>query len=149
MVPDDLVGFLVGLVVTIALGFGVECLALNAVTIPKPTAVAWAFDEKAGGGARLGHLERLLFLISFWAGAYLLAAGWLAFKVASKWYSWQHIVHVPKDLAGLDLAARHAWASRTTTRFLIGTLYNVLAGITGASVALWWAGRLFSRGIAL
>jgi len=82
------------------------------------------------GGPRLGFLEHLLFFVGAWVpNAYLLEGAWLAFKVASKWYGWQHIIQVPGGEPKLTLDDRHKLGSWTTSRFLLGTIYNALAGI--------------------
>lgn len=87
----------------------------------------------------LGRLEAILFFISFWLGAYVLAGGWLAFKVASKWETWQSIMKVPEHLPSIDeldfFAARNQWGSNLLQRWLIGTLANILVGMAAVGVA--------------
>jgi len=93
-------------------------------------------------GARwLGGLERALFFVGFFQGSPELVAGWLLFKVASKWESWQNIVRIPESLEGVDpiefLRYRHTWGVKVMQSFLVGTLSNILAGIAGAVVTRW------------
>ena len=92
-------------------------------------------DEELAPTRWLGWLERFGFFIAIWMGAPILVAGWLAFKVASKWANWQHIVRVPDKLEGVDplefFGATLRYASHILQRFLIGTLGNVLAALIG------------------
>ena len=66
---------------------------------------------------------------------YMIITGWLAFKVASKWAAWQHIVRVPESMEGFPqrdwLRARWAWGSYQFTRFIVGTAANIVAGFLG------------------
>jgi len=86
-------------------------------------------------GKWLGFLERALSFIAFATNGLEIIAGWLAFKVASKWEIWHNIVHVPKTLEDATplsyLRARRAWGSWMMMRFLIGTIGNILAGFAG------------------
>ncbi len=141
-----LVQVLVGLLVTFLLGLAVRPLldyAKKSMTLPPPSAslaTQWAKVVSGNEGGRvLGHLERLLFFCAFWASADVVVAGWLAFKVASKWNAWTNIVSVPKEIAGIDpiefLIARRSWASHLLMTFLVGTLANAIAGYLGVVVA--------------
>lgn len=100
-------------------------------------------SEKGGGGNELGILERLLFFVSAWLGQYVIAGGWLTFKAAAKWASWQHITKVPETLKeeGSDerkyMDARRRLSSRLLGRFLNGTLYNIFCAGVG-----WGVGNL-------
>jgi hypothetical protein len=91
-------------------------------------------------GAALGHLERLTFFVAFWFDAPAVVAAWLAFKVASKWNVWSNVISVPKTIPGIDeldyFIARRKWGSQVLMTFLIGTLFNVLAGFVAARVGL-------------
>jgi hypothetical protein len=95
-----------------------------------PTAAKW-----------LGGLESLLAygsLLAFDKNAALVVAGWLAFKVASKWESWQNISQVPQSLEGVSqldfLRARRQWSTTLYLRFLIGTLLNLMFGFLVAAL---------------
>lgn len=91
-------------------------------------------------GAWLGILERILSFIAFYEEAPVVIAGWLAFKVASKWQVWTNVIKLPKELGEAkedDLSfvrARRYWAQMLLMRFLIGTLSNVLIGMAIAFV---------------
>jgi len=137
---------LLGLATTLLIGLGVSC-ALKVVEfdIPAPegfaTAEKWnrAFNVQGVKGAGLlGCFERILYFASFWTGANIAIAGWLAFKLGSKWQTWQHIIKVPEDLATIDqLEKFHVltqFGNRIMARFLIGSVYNVLCGLGGVAV---------------
>ena len=101
--------------------------------------ITWENKEGETGGKAIGWMERILtFVAVFWGEekGYILIAGWLAFKVASKWEAWQHIVQVPGSLNNVPqlsyLKARWQWGSRLLTRFLVGTAANISLGIIGA-----------------
>lgn len=90
-------------------------------------------------GKWLGFLERLLFFFSFYSHAYVIIAGWLALKVASKWQVWVTIIKMPNNLVGQEdnisyLTARQRWGSWLHMRFLIGTNANLLIGFIMASL---------------
>ena len=142
----SLVQILVGLLATFLLGLTVKPLlkhAKKSMPLPPPNgalAAEWSRVVSGNEGGRvLGHLERFLFFCAFFANADAVVAGWLAFKVASKWNAWTNVVSVPKDIAGVDpigfLIARRSWASHLLMTFLIGTLANVIAGFLGVMVA--------------
>jgi hypothetical protein len=97
-------------------------------------------------GETLGILERLLFFATFWVGGYgfVLAGAWLAFKVASKWESWQHIdkeTLIPNDPLA-ETTFRHAWFTHLLMRFQIGSIANILCAVAGMLV-----GRFFEAAI--
>jgi hypothetical protein len=92
-------------------------------------------------GAWLGQIERIIALISAWTGMFELLGGWFAFKVASKWETYAHLLRLPDNLDGLDdlsyLRARRAWGSRMMMRFLVGSATNAILGICAGSVGKW------------
>jgi hypothetical protein len=87
-------------------------------------------------GKWLGTFERILIFFAVWIQKYEIIAGWFAFKVASKWEVWSNIVKVPESLPESKdnksmlsyLRARRAWGARILSRFLIGTITNILIG---------------------
>lgn len=87
------------------------------------------------GGAWIGRVELILFFAAFWFKEPLMIGGWLAFKVASTWATWQHLIRVPvslPDVSPLDyLKARKVWGSLTLTRYLVGTGVNIIVGLLG------------------
>ena len=91
------------------------------------------------GGKWIGISDRLIFFVALWAGAPLLVAAWLAFKLASKWEAWTNLTRVPKDLKGAKHAiqyfiARTRWSSRTMQRFVVGTALNLLSAFIGIGI---------------
>ena len=148
-----LLAALTGVFVTFALGKHVNSLVERiraAVPTDAPSGVAqddWnqVTVTDPGPGQWLGSLERLLFFASIWFNAWEVVAGWLLFKVASKWEVWNNIVKVPESLGpdtdGLSqLRARHGWGTRVLQSFLAGTLANILTGVVAAVAAKFFAG---------
>ena len=87
-------------------------------------------------GKWLGMLERTISAVAGWTHAYELAAGWLAFKVASKWEVWSNVLRLPESFPGVEplpwLRARRQWGANLLMRFLTGTISNVLLGFAAA-----------------
>src|SRR5450759_5009275 len=127
-----LLGAALGLVATLLLGFGVKrAIGTVKVEVPSPNGV----DPKEWNSAMqpmgvetgmwlLGVLEQIIYFISLWVGAYLVIGGWLAFKLASKWQVWQHIVKFPIDkvpsIKPLEIfRVSNALGSRLLSKFLI------------------------------
>ncbi|MBI3416327.1 MAG: hypothetical protein HY043_13615 [Verrucomicrobia bacterium] len=96
--------------------------------------------EKSGAGWVIGLLECWLSLAAFWVqpDGYPILAGWLTFKIASKWEAWKNIVQVPNRLRRVNdaewYAARSRLGSWILTRFQIGTLLNILIGFVSAYI---------------
>ena len=96
----------------------------------------------------LGYMEMLLYYIAFChdfkSGSYIVG-GWLAFKVASKWQSWNTVVKTPTEFVSdeendiknkiEELRTRNIWGTRLLSSFLVGTLCNILLAIFGAFIA--------------
>lgn len=105
----------------------------------------WIKDPTPDAAAWLGALERALSYVSviaFRDDAPLIIGGWLAFKVASKWEVWGNVIQVPASLANKHveftyLIARRRWGSVILTRFLIGTLFNLLTGVVAGLATLF------------
>ncbi|MGH8589811.1 MAG: hypothetical protein ACREXX_10915 [Gammaproteobacteria bacterium] len=138
-----------GLIITFLLGLAVKPLVKKlkaGIELPPPrpnlkgewdaiTGPNESDKTKDKSGEILGRLERLLFFIAFWNESYVIIAGWLTFKVGSKWQVWSNVISVPKDLEGVDplvyLRARRQWGSQRLMSFLVGTLSNALAAFGG------------------
>lgn len=95
---------------------------------------------RSAGGKWIGRLELILFYIAVSIQKPELIAGWLIFKVGSKWETWTGIVKVPEKIEGIDddvdyLRARHAWGSMKLTKFLVGTLAMVIYAFIGWGIA--------------
>jgi hypothetical protein len=96
----------------------------------------WSALQPGGiekSGALLGHIERILALVSAWTGQYEIIGGWFAFKVAAKWETYSSLLRLPEKVEGIDdltyLRARRAWGSRMMMRFLVGSGANAILGI--------------------
>jgi hypothetical protein len=91
-------------------------------------------------GEILGFFERIFFFGSFWLdNAGTLIAGYLLFKVGTKWEVWANIV-APSKIGSEDssidyLLFRRRWSEKIMMPFLIGTLGNVLAAGGGFILA--------------
>jgi hypothetical protein len=88
----------------------------------------------------LGWLERFSFFVALWLNSPVLVAGWLAFKVASKWETWQNIIKVPESFGDVFssqemFAWRLRYGSNILQRFLLGTLGNVVCALIGLIAA--------------
>ena len=110
------------------------CRTRTAENPKTPTYPIFLFNP----GEMLGYLEWILFFVSIWFGKYIAIGGWLAFKLGSKWQTWQHIIKVRETLVGddplMNLQVLSACGSYQMGRFLIGTLYNVLLALLGVFI---------------
>jgi len=140
---------LIGFLVTVALGRGAKWIrnrAAGAICLELPPSV----DERTRlkwkeltsgneGGAVIGQIERSMFFVAILMDAPIVVGGWLAFKVASKWQAWttsNAALSEFKEIDSLDAAiGRRRWSSHVLTTFLVGTGYNICAGLVGAAVA--------------
>ena len=122
-----------GLLLSQFLGSFSECFLTKSVTVTQQVPRNLLAGQTGGGGKQLGTLERLLFFASFWMGAYAVAGGWLAFKVAAKWASWQHIAKLAEGEAKFE--DRILLSSHLLGRFLNGTLYNAFCAAAGVVLA--------------
>ncbi len=99
-----------------------------------------AFEYTIKTNQILGIFEALFSYISFACGKPELIAGWLTFKLASKWQTWTAIMRIPERIENINdveyIGAKNKIASYTLHRWLIGTLGNLLAGAIGVGVGL-------------
>jgi hypothetical protein len=139
------IGVGAGLMVTALLGWTCNWFLNHSVTVKFPPGFeVFKEAEKGGGGKQLGVLERVLFFGSLWIGRYEVVAGWLAFKVAAKWASWQHITRMPEQIfpndVTKDIEIKRKVGSCVLGRFLNGTIYNILCAVIG-----WVVGTIAYR----
>ncbi len=89
------------------------------------------------GSSWIGRSERVLFYLS-WFLVPEMIAGWLLFKVASKWEVWNNIYKMPakfeRNTVKDSLVARIWLGARTYQRFLLGASLNILDSIIGLIV---------------
>lgn len=147
-IGPDLAPIVIGLPITVVLGLftgrvvqmvKIKPMAPEGISQKRLNESLLIGREDERSASVLGFLERIIFFAAFFSNAGLVAAGWLAFKVASKWQVWEHIIQLPKEFPCEDplerLRVRTEWGSLLLSRFLMGTLYNVFCGLAGAAVA--------------
>lgn len=142
---DQVVAAVVGAFVTVGLGTCVTLLLKCLVKAPeKPPSVTddqWtAITKRSGAGEWIGFFERLLFFSAFSFDQLQIIAAWLAFKLAAKWEAWKNIVQVPPSIDEIKPLAwyhvRRVLGSWLLSRFLLGTLMNIIVGGIGGVVTL-------------
>ena len=102
-------------------------------------------EDKRKFNIYIGLFESILFFISFYTNQPQLIGSWLAFKLASKWQTWNAIMKIPEKLEGYPyqveyIGAKNEIAWFTLQRWLVGTLANIVAGLGGLIV-----GQLVSK----
>jgi hypothetical protein len=142
---NELAKIAVAIALTILLGLAVGPLlrrATSSIDLTVPSGIDKALWNKltgeSGVGSWIGFFERLLLLAGFWIPVYTIIGGWLAFKLAAKWEVWKDIHQVPATLKGTPefeyFVARHQLGSLMFTRFLMGTLANILITLVSSYV---------------
>ncbi len=97
-------------------------------------------DDYPKEGELVGAMERVLFFLAIIIEAPVIIGFWLAFKVASKWAEWQHVVHLDKEVK-VPITTRHLIGNYLFGRFITGTGVNlVLALIFGGLYQLIFYG---------
>jgi hypothetical protein len=130
---------------TVVLGVTLRPLlkrATSSIDLTPPNGVDGALWNKLIGESKvgwwIGSLERFLLLAGFWIPEYTIIGGWLAFKLAAKWEVWKNIHQVPAKLEGTSdfeyFVARHQLGSFMFTRFLVGTLANILIALVSSYI---------------
>ena len=135
---------LVALTLATLLGFTVGPFLAFAAPPKKPDGVeakTWAQItelESLGSGRWVGLLETVLFVGALFVGEPIVIGAWLTFKVAAKWEVWANVVKIPDGLVRtplLDYQVRHRFGSVLLSRFLLGTLLNVLVAAFATATA--------------
>ena len=125
----------IGLIITVCIGLFCEPFLRKAVTVPRPK----IFPEQNKFWPQIpGLLECVIFFAAFWSTQHLIAAAWLMFKVGAKWAAWQHLIKALDKIEGdplTGLKTKNELGSFLLNRFLSGTLYNIVSGLTGVAVA--------------
>ncbi len=138
--------FLLGLATTLTLSLLVSPLvswARYGWPVRPPSGLEFMMEgRRMPGPLMIGVLEAAVLYVAFWHAAWSVAAGWLVFKAASKWASWQHVMRLPENVESKSdewntdyLRFRWAWSSEQLISFLFGTLANVAAALVGLMVA--------------
>jgi hypothetical protein len=130
-------GYSIGLLVTIVSGALCSTFLSRSVAVQFPKRFEKLQSaEESGGGRQLGMLERLVFFTSFSVRQHEVAAGWLLFKVAAKWASWQHVAKIPEgEENDLQYTLDKVFlSSRMLGRFLNGSAFNLFCAAVGVAV---------------
>jgi hypothetical protein len=77
------------------------------------------------GGELIGAIERVLFFLALILKAPIVIGFWLAFKVASKWAEWQHVVQVDRE-KDIPPSLRRELGNYLFTRLIVGTGVNLI-----------------------
>jgi hypothetical protein len=77
------------------------------------------------GGELIGAIERVLFFLALILTAPIVIGFWLAFKMASKWAEWQHIVQFDKE-EDIPVTLRREMGNYLFTRLIVGTGVNLI-----------------------
>lgn len=139
---------LLGLTVTILLGFGTKCLVQHvAKSLPlespnselEPYWEQWRKTKTAG--TMIGHVERPIFFAALWiTGGWPILTSWLVFKLAYYWQSANFMafpVEVPtKEQAAWILSKRQLGTHHVATA-LVGTGANIIWALIGVAVGKW------------
>lgn len=138
-----------GILASILLGLGCEPFLQRTIYFKEHDGLPEGYEflnpghtNYVSGGLYLGLMECLVFFASLAFSEFLVAGGWLSFKLAAKWSTWQHVIKMPDaklipDDPKAELKLRNAIGSLQLARFLNGTLYNALCGLVGWGVAFW------------
>lgn len=149
VIQADALQVIIGLAVTIVLGFGVgpvvRCVGMF-IQIPPPneepeTVRLWTrLIGQNTGGAYIGFFERLIFFAAFWIDAWLILSSWLAFKLAFYWQganftTFPQTAPKSEDLAWL--VARRQLGTHHVATVLVGTAANIVTALVGYAVVKW------------
>ncbi len=140
---------LIGLAVTVILGFGVGCLvrhvgnSLGPLQAPSSELTPqWAkLTSLETGGSWIGHVERPIFFAALWiSGAWPILSSWLVFKLAFYWQS-ANFTAFPDSLqnerdAEYLVSKRQLGAHHVATA-LVGTGANIVLALIGVAVGKW------------
>ena len=133
--------YLAGIGAVVLLGAGVKVPleeATKKLRPIKPVSMKdsdWKLGEEPSGGDYIGFYERFVFLTSFVMGHPEFIGAWLVFKLGAKWETWSHIVNLSKE--DIDLVIRRKFSSWILTRFLVGTLLNIIIAFIGAYISFY------------
>ena len=148
----NLIAFAIGIISLFVLAEPLVKLLMRVIPnlndVKKPKSIDKSIWEKLFGsddisrfmGAKyIGRVELVIFYFAFVTGLYEAIGAWLAFKVASKWETWNNIIKVNglgnKKETDLEyLKIRVIWGVRTMDRFLLGTALNLFGAFGGAVI---------------
>ncbi len=140
---------LIGLAVTVLLGFGVGCLvrrvgdSIGPLPTPSPEVTQqWnQLTSQNTGGKWIGHVERPIFFAALWiAGAWPILSSWLVFKLAFYWQSANFTAFPetsPNEREAAYLVAKRQLGTHHIATALVGTGANILLALVGLAVGKW------------
>jgi len=140
---------LIGLAVTVVLGFGVGCLvrrvgeSIGPFTAPSPeTNSQWTrWTSQKTGGSWIGHVERPIFFAALWiSGAWPILASWLVFKLGFYWQGSNFTafpITPPNEREADYLVAKRHLGTLHVTTALVGTGANIVLALVGVAVGKW------------
>lgn len=88
-------------------------------------------------GYFLGIFEAIIFMAAF-AGAGVMGAAWLGFKVACKWKSWSLL---PKSDEKTNQMTTFDETTKQYRSFLVGTAGNLVIGLAAAAIGFALGGK--------
>jgi hypothetical protein len=139
----------IGLIVTIVLGFGVGPLvrrvgaSIGPLPPPSPeTAAQWKkLSGQQTGGAWIGRIERVIFFASLWiTGAWPVLSSWLVFKLAFYWQSANLTAFpdsCPNQREADYLVAKRTLGTHYIATALVGTGASIVAALAGVVIGKW------------
>jgi hypothetical protein len=140
---------LIGLGVTVALGFGVGCLVRRVGDLigplPPPsaeTAEHWSrLVAQKTGGSLIGHVERPIFFASLWVpSAWPILSSWLVFKLGFYWQSANYTKFpdtAPDAREAEYLVAKRQLGTHHVATALVGTGANIVVALVGVAAGKW------------
>src|SRR6266853_2258483 len=143
------IALVVGLAITVALGFGVGPLirrVQRSLTKPEPpsSALITQWDKLMNmntGGAWIGRLEGLIFFASLWVASWWpMMSSWLVFKLAVYWQSSDYAAfpsRTPNEKEADYIVAKRQLGSHHVATLLVGTAANIVTALIGVAVANW------------
>jgi hypothetical protein len=140
---------LIGLAVTVILGFGVGCLVrhvgVSIGPLPAPsseTTPQWTkLTSQKTGGSWIGHIERPIFFAALWIpGAWPILSSWLVFKLAFYWQGANFTAFPklsPNEREADYLVAKRQLGAHHVATALVGTGANIVLALIGVAVGKW------------
>ena len=139
---------LLGLSVTVALGFLTKCLVsrvTKSLPMESPNVDLEPYWERLRkmetGGSMIGHVERPIFFAALWiSGDWPVLASWLAFKLAYYWQS-ANFAAFPNEMPNKEqaawLVAKRQLGCNHVATALVGTGANIIWALVGVAVGRW------------
>ena len=139
---------LLGLGVTVVLGFGTKCLVehvANSLPLDSPNSDLEPYWDKLRklktGGKMIGHIERPIFFAALWLTyGWPILTSWLVFKLAYYWQGANFMAfpaELPKEEQAAWIVAKRQLGTHHAATALVGTGANVILALVGVAVGKW------------